>query len=320
MHLSDSATKLEKFLPQTSEYITDSQLRELCNITEPEYTKAKKELVDSGFAVIGRGRGGPIRRTRTKKQQILARLPRDGSFISNNKIYEPLGMTPENYAEILEELLSEGSVVVGRGRYGRTARANGINGNGQVDYSSIEYGAENKNELFEPVKDYFDRKWKHNYEPSPPNLYLSEITARQHPRVGITKIPDISILTIMNYDFVPGNHLEVITIEVKRYKNLNLTTVYETASMNLISHRSYLVFEWLEEDDFLNADPNSELILNEAKRFGIGLVQMKPIDNGKWGFKILHEPKLTTPELGDLNSFIEVRFKNDHARIRGTLA
>jgi hypothetical protein len=318
LNLSESAARLEKFLPQTSEYITDGQLRELSNINEPEYSKAKKELVESGIAVIGRGRGGPIRRAGTRKQQILARLPRDGAFISNNKIYEPLNMTPEEYAEILEELLSEGLVVVGRGRYGRTARANGANGS--QDFSFIDRRVSNENELFQHVKEYFDRKWKHNYEPSPPNLYISEITSMQYPRMGITKIPDISILTIMKYDFVPGNHLEVITIEVRKHQELNLTSVYETASMNLISHRSYLVFEWLDEEDYLTADPNSELLFNEAKRFGIGLVQMQPVDSEKWAFKILLEPRLTSPELGELNSFIEVRFKSDQARIRGALA
>jgi len=320
MNLSEDASKLERLLPKTSEYITDSQLRDLCHMEDNEYTKAKQELVESGIAVVGRGRGGPIRRADSKKQQILARLPRDGSFISNNKIYEPLGMSPEEYATILEELLSEGLVIVGRGRYGRTARVNNNHGNGYQEYLSSDYGTIDKSDLFQPVKDYFDRKWKNNYEPSPPNLYISEITATQHPKIGITKIPDISILTIMNYDFVPGNHLEVITIEVKKFKTLNLTSVYETASMNQVSHRSYLVFEWLEEEDYLKIDPNAELLVNEAKRFGVGLVQMKPTNDGKWSFKIILEPKLSSPELGELNSFIEIRFKKDHARIRGAIA
>ncbi len=316
--LSDSAQKLERLLPQTLEYIADSQLRESSGLADVQYCSAKKELVDCGVAIVGRGRGGPIRRAGTKKQQILARLPQDGFFISNNKIYEPLGMNPEEYAQILQELVSDGAVVVGRGRYGRTARV--IDKNGYEGHAGTENGVSDEASLYEPVKEYFDRKWKPNYEPSPPNLYISEITANQHPRIGITKIPDISILTIMNYDFVPGNHLEVITIEVRKYNNLHLSSVYETASMNLISHRSYLVFEWLEEDDYITSDPNAEFLLDEAKRFGIGLMQMKPIDNGNWKFKILVEPKHSTPEPGELNSFIEVRFKNDHARIRGTLS
>jgi len=317
--LSESAQILEKHLPPSLDYITDRRLRKLSGLRDPGYTRAKKELVDLGLAQIGRGRGGPIRRTGTKKQQILARLPRDGSFVSNNKIYEPLSMTPEEFAAIQAEMIDEGMVVIGRGRYGRTARVQEGNDNGILYDSDAELGVADESELYDPVKAYFDRKWKRNYEPSPPNLYISEITAKQYPRIGITSIPDLSILTIMNYDFVPGNILELITIEVKKYGDLTLSAVYEAASMMVVCHRSYLVFEWVQDEDFLRSDSNAEYILTEAKRFGIGLVQMRPIDDGSWEFKTVLEPKLNNPEYGELNSFIEVRFKNEHARIRGAL-
>ncbi|MGY5877094.1 MAG: hypothetical protein RTU30_15185, partial [Candidatus Thorarchaeota archaeon] len=254
----------------------------------------------------------------TRKQQILARLPRDGSFISNNKIYEPLNLSPEEFSEIQAELLDERLIVVGRGRYGRTARVTNGLGNGD-EYPASEIGVTNENELYPAVKDYFDRKWKHNYEPSPPNLYISEITANP-PRPGSTaSIPDISILTIMKYDFVPGNVLELITVDVVKYGELDQAAVYKTATMSMVSHRAFMVFEWVEDDDFSSSGSKASLIITEVKRFGIGLIQMRQINNGKWEFKTILEPHLQSPELGELNSYIEIRLKKEHARIRGAI-
>lgn len=317
--LSDNARKLELALPESLEFITDARLRQTSGLIDPEYSEAKRELVEKGLARVGRGRGGPIKRAGTFDQRVLAKLPRDGSFVSNNKIYESLNISPEAFAEIQQHLIADGKVKVGRGRYGRTARildagfAKPENGNGEAIGVADEY------ELYGPVKDYLDRKWKPNYEPSPPNLYISQITALHQKRGASLIMPCISVLTIMKYDFVPGNHLELITVDVKKQTNMGLEAVYETTSHGRYAHRSYLVFEWIEEEDFETAGPDADYVISEAKRFGIGLVQMRPVDGGEWSFKTVVIPVLKTPETGELNSFIEAHFGDEHGRIRGAV-
>ncbi len=317
-NLSENAQTLEKHLPEDLEYITDSTLRKLSGLNDPEYSRAKKELVRKGLAKIGRGRGGPIRRVGTAKQQVLSKLPKDGSFISNHKIYESLDLSPEEFSEIQKELIDEGRIIAGKGRYGRSARVAGLTQQRKPEERG-ELGVNHVSELYGPVKDYFDSKWRPNYDPSPPNLYISEITATQAKRNRLLTVPDISILTIMKYDFVPGNHLELVTIDVKKHSDMGFTALYETASQSLYSHRSYLVFEWIKDKGFEKNGHIAENVLREAKRFGVGLIQMRPIDSDGWNFKTVLEPRYSKPEPGELNSFIDLRFREEHARIRGAL-
>ncbi|TFG08531.1 hypothetical protein EU538_06955 [Candidatus Thorarchaeota archaeon] len=317
--LSKNAKLLEDNLPLSLDFIADSKLRELSGIEDPEYSEAKRELVDAGLAKIGRGRGGPIRRMGTPKQKVLSKLPKDGSFVSNDKIYESLGMTPEEFYAVQAKLVNEGKVVVGRGRYGRTALVVDGSSMGEEEQYNNGLGSSSDEELQEELRRYFDRKLKPNYEPSPPNLYISKITAQTRPGRRVPNLPDVSILTIMKYDFVPSVNLEVITADVWKHGTLVLEAVYETKSHSIYSHRSYLVFEWIKDVDFERSGRDARIILGEAKRLGIGLIEMRPVDEDKWDFRTILDPELNHPELGELNSFIDLRFKDDHTRIRGAI-
>ncbi len=317
--LSKNARILEDNLPLSLDFIADSKLRELSSLEDPDYSEAKRELVEAGLAKIGRGRGGPIRRMGTPRQRVLSKLPRDGSFVSNDKIYESLGMAPEEFYAVQAKLVNEGKVVVGRGRYGRTALIVDDSSVGDEEHYNNGLGATSDEELHEAVKSYFDRKLKPNYEPSPPNLYISKITVQSRTGRRAPLVPDISILTIMKYDFVPGTHLEVITADVWKHNTLVLEAVYETKANSIYSHRPYLIFEWIKDVDFERSGRDARNILSEAKSLGVGLIEMKPADDEKWEFRTILDPQLHHPELGELNSFIDLRFRDDHARIRGAI-
>lgn len=317
--LSKNAKLLEDNLPFSLDFIADSKLRELSGLEDPEYSRAKKELVDAGLAKIGRGRGGPIRRLGTPRQKVLSKLPKDGSFVSNDKIYESLEMSPEEFYEIQSRLVNEGKVVVGRGRYGRTALVLDGPSEDAEEYFNNGLGSTSDEELHEEVKKYFDRKLKPNYEPSPPNLYISKISAQTKTGRRGPNIPDISILTLMKYDFVPSTHLEVITTDVWKHGTLVIEAVYETKAHSIYSHRSYLVFEWIKDVDFERSGRDARNIFGEAKRLGLGLIEMRPRNEDEWEFRTILDPQLNHPEPGELNSFIDVRFKDDHTRIRGAI-
>jgi hypothetical protein len=140
------------------------------------------------------------------------------------------------------------------------------------------------------------------------SYFVSEVYAhkgRKHTGGKWTR-PDVVLVSVGNYTYVPGKILEVITFEVKPEDAYGLEGVYETASHSVFAHKSYLALhlpEHQDETDFL------ERLEKEAVHFGVGLVTFG--DPAKFDtFEVRVEPVHKIPSPRDTNDFLR-RLKDE---------
>jgi len=205
-------------------------------------------------------------------------------------------------------------IVVGRGRGGSLGLAKP---RGKPTEES-EKGVKKESDLYTPLKNYLDKYWGPDYEK---NYFYSKITAtpKGHRRKsGQWSRPDLAIITITSYQYLPNKVLEVTTIEVKRYADMSVEAVFEAASHSKFSHQAYLVVEWITNEDMDPADDEVKRIFTECQTFGIGLIQMKK-ENGSWSYRQIIDPKTKIPDPEACNQFIEQNFKEQHSQILGAL-
>ena len=92
--------------------------------------------------------------------------------------------------------------------------------------------------------------------------------------------PDVTLVQVNSYDYLPQTVLEVTTFEVKKFPDAeDIRSVYETASHSRRTHFSYLVAEVPSPDyEF------PERFVSELERFHLGLIFMWK-EKEKWKFE-----------------------------------
>ena len=74
-----------------------------------------------------------------------------------------------------------------------------------------------------------------------PNSFVCEKTASQGKRKtgGRWTRPDVSLVSVSDYEFVPGKSLEIVTFELKHYSSFDVVGVFEAAAHSRFATRSY---------------------------------------------------------------------------------
>lgn len=247
---------------------------------------------------------------------ILEKLPKDGSLVGNVSLMRLLSMPPERFFQAKSELEAQSLIIYGRGRGGST----GLAKPGVTPIEKPITGVKDEYDLYVPLKKYFDEFWKPNYKS--PDLYISKITGppKGHKRKsGLWSRPDVSVLTVSGYDFIPQRVIELTTVEAKRFADIGTRAVFETVSQSKFGHQAFLAFEWVKDEDM--DDSSSEdvkEVFKEARRFGIGIIQMKKAEKD-WDIDIVLDPVRGDPDPADCNRFIEQNFAEDHKQIRSAI-
>jgi len=235
-------------------------------------------------------------------------------MVGNISLMRKLGMKPKEFFSAKAELDEQGVIVFGKGKGGSIGIAKPSAKTAAKKYQGIK----DEFELYDPLKRFFDEYWGPNYKT--PDLYVSKITGppKGHKRKsGVWSRPDLSILTVSRYDFVPERVLEVTTIEAKRFPDIGPRAVFETASHSKYGHQAYLALEWPEKEDVDDSpDEDVQEVIKEARRFGIGLIQMRKDAGGEWDVDIIIDPVRREPDPADCSGFIEQVFKDKHTQIR----
>ena len=252
--------------------------------------------------------------------RIRALLPKDGSTVGNTYLIRSLGVPPEEYLRARAELEQAGLVIRGVGRGGTVRLAKPLAE--LVELPKAPGGVKEERTLYEPLKQWFDKVWGVEYKP--PDFYACKITGSPagHKRSsGKWSRPDLAIVTIASAEFfVPSKTLEVTTVEVKRYPELDVVAVFEAASHGKFGHQSYLAVEWLEDKDMDTPEASGVAsdVMKEAQRFGVGVLQMRPRSN-TYDIQEVLEPKRNVPDPEDCSGFIEQIFEDHHKQIRNAI-
>ena len=252
-------------------------------------------------------------------EKIRGLLPKDGSTLGNTYLIRSLAVQPEDYLKARAELEDAGLIVRGVGRGGTIRLARPV---AEPVEPKAPGGVKEERSLYDPLKRWFDKVWGVEYKP--PDFYTCKITgspAGHKRRSGKWSRPDLAIVTIASAEFfVPSKTLEVTTVEVKRYSELDVVAVFEAASHGKFGHQSYLAVEWLEEKDMDKPEASSIAtdVMKEAQRFGVGVLQMRP-RGSEWDVQEVLEPHRNVPDPEDCSGFIEQVFEDHHKQIRNAI-
>jgi hypothetical protein len=128
---------------------------------------------------------------------------------------------------------------------------------------------------------------------------------------GTWSRPDITVVALSSYKYIPGKHIDIITFEVKHSNCFDIKGVYEALSHRRNANMSYLL-QHIDQD---NNSPQSDYfrqILQEAKQHGIGIIIFEdPNDYETWD-EIL-EPVRNETHPAKLHDFIASQLP-DHVK------
>jgi hypothetical protein len=104
---------------------------------------------------------------------------------------------------------------------------------------------------------------------------------------------------------LPGRVLDVLTFEIKSWRGLNVTAVYEALSHRRAATHSYLACH-VPDEQLESMQDLLDDIASEGRKHGIGLIIIgDPTDFQTWDFR--EEAERSEPDPGRLNAFIQTQ-------------
>ena len=299
-------------------------------VNESEYKKAKENLREAGKITLGKGKGGsvsladsgeilakpeivpvPAKISVSKhKKFVMKRVPKDGTPIGNIALIKELrqdGISEDEYWPARNELIIAGDLSKGRGKGGAVFRPiDTLPTGGKID---PKYKTEKS--IYPDFHNVIAATTWLGENLIDPKTVISEITANQGRKRtgGKWSRPDVTLIVVEKYRFIPEKVLTVMSFEIKKANELDVSGVYETASHSRFAHKSYLALYLpggIPERDYSYIH-----ITQECERFGVGLIIFqKPNDATTYDTVI--EPRRKNPDPADVDLFIFRQFQKKH--------
>jgi hypothetical protein len=233
------------------------------------------------------------------KQAILDLLPRDGSPRGNisliREIHNRLGkFEDDEYWAVQRELVNSDQLIPGRGQGGSvrlpvTPLASTVG----VPDSTKEQ------DLYAGVHDYVKKVF---VEKQRLTDFVSEITASQGRRDtgGRWTRPDLILVGLRTFNYLPVKQVEVVTFEVKRRDNVSVEAAYEASAHLAAAHRSYIVAEATRGVDL------DERLISECERLGVGIVSFEKSTELET-YEVYVNARMNTPDLDKIDQLIDTQ-------------
>jgi len=213
-------------------------------------------------------------------------------------------ITDDEYWAIRNALIDDGKIACGRGRGGSIYLVP-PNTDLEADANCDNRGkAERK--LYPDILKIIEGPWALSRNHVEENSFACITAYAKVP--GKWRNPDLSMVSIVGYDFIPGKTMELTTFEVKPNGGFSVEGIFETASHLVFGHRSFLMIQ--DKDKQRDADPNFARLLTLLPRFGVGLVLFE--DPGNYAtYEIIAEAEYKTPAPSAVSEFIKYSFPED---------
>jgi hypothetical protein len=253
---------------------------------------------------------------------IYEALPSDGSRVSNAKLRSRADLRhidDDAYTRAKGELLTSKLVQAGVGRTGTLARVlkdELAEAEAGADHAietaaTIRGGVENESDLYSPF-----RSWLTSTGLAGGSAFgAAAITASGKGRVragGRWSRPDVTAVTVTNFELLPGATVEVSSYEIKRAADAErLESVFEAAAHGRWAHRASLVIERVDGTSEIDQE-----IRSEVERFGLGLYTMQRDSGGKWVTTELREPDIRQPDPQYVHDLLEYFLGLDEIKSR----
>jgi hypothetical protein len=175
-------------------------------------------------------------------KSLIQLLPKDGAPKGNKSLIQEFikandTLNEDDYWEIRNSLIAKGLIGKGRGKGGSVYLLT------QQPKSPTAKLKRKKSEkdLYDPFMKVLNDFWvKDNQIKS----FVIEKTAKGKKRTpGKWTRPDVTLVSVQTYAFIPGKNLEVVTFEIKPIQAYDVAGVFETAAHSVFAHKSYLAVE-----------------------------------------------------------------------------
>lgn len=245
-----------------------------------------------------------------EEQALLDKIPPDGSNIGNITVRRALGWDEAKYWPIRDSLYTKGYVGLFRCRGGGVRRIFGLTATPTVTARAAHATESQKSEseYYADLETTLREQWAKDMGLE---NYLVQVTAQQGRRDtgGAWTRPDIVLVSVTNYRYIPGRQLDVNTFEVKLADQADIKAVYEALAHCRASTSAYLLLVGSKD---CTAD-DLEQIKREAARHGVGLIRIKdPKNFDEWDYII--EPRSTLSDPASIEEFIETQLSDENKR------
>jgi hypothetical protein len=234
------------------------------------------------------------------RTELLKHVPKGGGPVGNSTLRKKLSSSAlkvkeDEYWTARNTLIADGVLTKGRGKGGSVylvkpervaAKAKGTRRTESALYAPFE-----KAIISGYVPDYEIKD------------YVIARTAQQGARKtgGKWTRPDLTVIAMRQYQFIPGKKIEIITFEIKPDYTTALDGVFEALAHSAFAHRTYLAVDissYNEGDDLPD-----ERIISECERFGLGYITFDDVDDyDTYDFYI--PAKLKDPDPKQADEFI----------------
>ncbi len=256
--------------------------------------------------------------------QLLRKLNEKGGVAGNVSLVRELAWDDDTYWPIRNRLVDAGQLQLGRGK-GGSVRIVGPQATAAVSPTLLEpvegrtvspEGRPNRlgatiseDALYEPMARVVREHW---VKDSRFRESLVEITAKQGKRDtgGKWSRPDITVVGMTTYVYVPGRHFDVASFEVKAADSIDVTVVYEALAHRRAATRAYVLLHVPEDQQEIPAiESLLDQVCEEAKRHGIGvIIAAEPDDYETWDERV--DANRVDPSPERLNDFLAIQLSD----------
>ena len=285
-------------------------------------TQRKKTSVPESAPHKGSTGNEEQAKTGEKQRSQLAKIlfdatPKDGKTISNGAALQKvqkaakarlkLDVSKETYFEIRNELIGDGRLGKGLGYGGSVYR---IEAEASVGKTGKQKNKVRERDLYEPVRQYIEQTWVDDEDIK---RFVVDKTADlgRKKTYGVWTRPDLSLVAIHTFTYIPGKTIELVTFEVKPADDFRIEGVFETAAHSKAAHRSYLM---IYTPNGKPDTPKFKRLESECKRFRLGLILFDKPDDWKT-YETVLEAERRNPNPADVNAFIKDVMYKQHERI-----
>lgn len=244
----------------------------------------------------------------------MSLIPVDGSakgnmtlrteFLEESSKKHGVQLNEDDYWNLRDALVDDGKIGLGRGKGGsvrRLSESPEVELQVATDQDVAQQPYKVESDLYEPFHETIRHYYVKDYRLKD---YVSEITAHGGGKYtgGKWTRPDLTLVAVKMFQYIPGKTLEVITFELKRAEWWGVEGVYETAAHSSFAHSSYLCIH----APTVIPSSDQDRLEREAQRFGVGLILFEnPKD---WDtFDVRVDPEYKFPDPEETNRFISIQ-------------
>lgn len=250
---------------------------------------------------------------KTDVERFLEQVGNADGRITNKLLQENLGWNNEKYWRIHQQLFESGAIEKGRGYSGMVILVSEEDPIAAADVAAAEVETSDSGSLlpepdvmreaalYAPVLKQLNENWRVRRQL---DQCHGEITALQGRREtgGSWSRPDVTVVGVKKYEFLPDRLLEVFSFEVKASYDVSIKGVLEALAHREAATRSYVIYHTDGRD--LGEFPEALRIEELAVRHGIGVFAAKDINDFKSWEEVTSAPR-ATPDPDTLDTFLK---------------